>query len=97
MSTGNSPQKTTGLLGLNPGKASCNGLFASHIVSPTFVSDNTFIPVVIKPINEGSSLGVHICSKKNLYYQSSQKNDTLGLLVINRLEKNNGPRNQKNN
>ena len=27
---------------------------------------NIKFPVVIKPINEGSSLGVHICSKKNL-------------------------------
>ena len=28
-----------------------NGLEASHIVSPTFVSDNIFIPVVINPIS----------------------------------------------
>ena len=45
------PQKTTGLLGLNPGKASIRGLAASQIVSPTFVSDKIFIPVVIKPIS----------------------------------------------
>jgi len=51
LSTGNNPQKTTGLLGLNPGNASWSGLLASQIVSPTFVSDKTFIPVVIKPIS----------------------------------------------
>ena len=45
LSTGNNPQNTTGLLGLKPGKAFCNGLFASQIVSPTFVSDKTLIPV----------------------------------------------------
>ena len=27
------------------------GLFASQIVSPTFVSDNDFIPVIINPIS----------------------------------------------
>ena len=48
LSTGNNPQKTTGLLGLKPGSDSDNGLDASQIVSPTFVSDKTFIPVVIK-------------------------------------------------
>ena len=47
----NNPQKTTGLLGLKPGKASTIGLEASQIVSPTLVSDKTFIPVVIKPIS----------------------------------------------
>ena len=51
LSTGNRPQKTTGLLGLNPGKASLIGLFASQIVSPTFVSDKFFIPVIINPIS----------------------------------------------
>ena len=39
LSTGNNPQNTTGLLGLNPGKASFNGFEASQIVSPTFVSE----------------------------------------------------------
>ena len=47
----NSPQNTTGLLGLKPGKASTGDLEASQIVSPTFVSDKTLIPVVIKPIS----------------------------------------------
>ncbi len=51
LSTGNNPQKTTGLLGLKPGSDSLNGLEASQIVSPTFVSDKTFIPVVINPIS----------------------------------------------
>ena len=51
LSTGNNPQKTTGLLGLKPGNDSDNGLDASQIVSPTFVSDKTYIPVVIKPIS----------------------------------------------
>jgi len=39
------------LLGLKPGNASTAGFVASQIVSPTFVSDNIFIPVVIKPIS----------------------------------------------
>ena len=51
LSTGNNPQKTTGLLGLKPGSDSDNGLAASQIVSPTFVSERTLIPVVIKPIS----------------------------------------------
>ena len=65
LSTGKRPQKTTGLLGLNPGRATFNGSFASQIVSPTFVSDNSFIPVVIKPISPAfssftsSALGVN--------------------------------------
>ena len=51
LSTGNNPQKTTGLLGLKPGNASWRGFSASHIVSPTLVSDKTLIPVVINPIS----------------------------------------------
>ena len=43
-----SPQNTTGLLGLNPGNASTIGFDASQIVSPTFVSDKTLIPVDYK-------------------------------------------------
>ena len=45
------PQNTTGLLGLNPGKGLLMGLDGSHIVSPTFVSDKFFTPVIIKPIS----------------------------------------------
>jgi hypothetical protein len=48
---GNKPQKTTGLLGLKPGKGSLIGFEASQIVSPTFVSDNDLIPVMINPIS----------------------------------------------
>ena len=51
LSTGNNPQNTTGLLGLNPGNASLSGFSESQIVSPTFVSERTLIPVVIKPIS----------------------------------------------
>ena len=51
LSTGNKPQNTTGLLGLNPGKASLIGFNESQIVSPTFVSDKFFIPVIINPIS----------------------------------------------
>ena len=43
------PQKITGLLGLNPGKASCMGFFTSIIVSPTLQSDTCLILPVIKP------------------------------------------------
>ena len=45
-------------------EASTLGFKASQIVSPTFVSDNTFIPVVIKPIspvfNTSISLGLGV-------------------------------------
>ena len=51
LSTGKSPQKTTGLLGLKPGNALFKGFVESQIVSPTFVSDNSLIPVVINPIS----------------------------------------------
>ena len=51
----NKPQKTTGLLGLKPGNASLRGFSASHIVSPTLVSDKILIPVVIKPISPAFS------------------------------------------
>ena len=51
LSTGYNPQNTTGLLGLKPGKAFNFVFVASHIVSPTFVSDKILIPVVIKPIS----------------------------------------------
>ena len=47
----NKPQNTTGLLGLKPGNGSLIGLEASQIVSPTFVSDRDFIPVIMKPIS----------------------------------------------
>ena len=39
LSTGNNPQNTTGLLGLNPGNGEEIKSLASQIVSPTFVSD----------------------------------------------------------
>ena len=55
LSTGNSPQKTTGLLGLKPGRGFSAGNFAWVIVSPTFVSDKSLIPVTIKPISPGPS------------------------------------------
>ena len=51
LSTGNKPQNTTGLLGLKPGRGSVIAFDASHIVSPTFVSDNDLIPVIINPIS----------------------------------------------
>ena len=47
---GNNPQKTTGLLGLNPGKGASIGSEASQIVSPTFVSESDLIPVIMNPI-----------------------------------------------
>ena len=51
LSTGKSPQNTTGLLGLKPGKGLSIGALASHIVSPTFVSERDLIPVIINPIS----------------------------------------------
>ena len=64
LSTGNSPQNTTGLLGLNPGKGWVNGLAASQIVSPTLVSDKDLMPVIMKPISPGfnysESLGLGV-------------------------------------
>ena len=74
LSTGNSPQNTTGLLGLKPGKALTIGLEASHIVSPTFVSESAFIPVVIKPISPALSsfislgIGLNIPTFSITYY-----------------------------
>ena len=60
LSTGNKPQKTTGLLGLNPGRGSLIGSLASHIVSPTFVSDRDFIPVIINPISPELSSSISV-------------------------------------
>ena len=49
------------MLGLNPGKGSLIGSEASQIVSPTFVSERLFMPVIINPIcpgsNDSSSIG----------------------------------------
>ena len=36
---------------MNPGRGLLIGFDESHIVSPTFVSDRDFIPVIIKPIS----------------------------------------------
>jgi hypothetical protein len=52
------------LLGLNPGRGSLIGSLASHIVSPTFVSDSDLIPVIINPIspefNSSISVGLSV-------------------------------------
>ena len=39
------------MLGLKPGKGVSIGFDASQMVSPTFVSNNDLIPVIIKPIS----------------------------------------------
>ena len=53
LSTGNSPQNTTGWLGLKPGNASSVPFFSCVIVSPTRVSRTCLIDAVIKPISPG--------------------------------------------
>ena len=58
LSTGKSPQKTTGLLGLNPGKGFSIKLEASQIVSPTFVSERLLMPVIINPISPEFNISI---------------------------------------
>ena len=52
------------MLGLNPDKGFSIGSFGSHMVSPTFVSDKLFIPVIINPIspalNSSTSLALGV-------------------------------------
>ena len=59
LSTGNSPQNTTGLLGLNPERGFSKGSLESHIVSPTLVSDKLFIPVIMNPISPALNSSIY--------------------------------------
>ena len=59
-SVGKRPQKTTGTLGLKPGRAGA-GRRSSVMVSPIWQSATSLMPAVMKPTSPGPSAGSFSC------------------------------------